>query len=222
MKRIKVFLVDDHAVVRLGLMTLLEDIPWVDIAGEAGTAAEAVRVVGELRPDVVLMDIRLPDESGIVACATITRRWPETKVIMLTSYADNNLIKQAQLAGACSYIPKVVGNQPLIEELERLREEELALDPTATEERLTQYHQQLRERSSNKFSELSEREMRVLRGLSDGKTNTQIGEELGVDEKSVRNDIKNIVRKLGVDNRFEAAIYATRNKIQFYLPERPD
>ena len=122
MEKLRVFLVDDHAVVRLGLMTLLEDISWVEIAGEAGTAEEAITAVAELQPDVVLMDIRLPDQSGIIACATITSRWPQTRVIMLTSYADDNLIRQAQIAGACFYIPKVVGNQPLIEALERMIE----------------------------------------------------------------------------------------------------
>lgn len=222
MERIKVLLVDDHAVVRLGLMTLLEDISWVEIVGEAGAAEEAISAVADLRPDVVLLDIRLPDDSGIVACSTITERWPQTKVIMLTSYADDNLIREAKLAGACFYIPKVVGNQALIDALERMKEGELDLDPTVTQESITLYHQELRARSDNKFKDLSEREMQVLVEVADGKTNTQIADALAVHEQTVCNDINTIIRKLGVDNRFEAAIYASKHKIKFYLPEKAE
>lgn len=222
MESVNVLLVDDHAVVRLGLLTLLEDISWVEIAGEVGTAADAITAVAELQPDVVLMDIRLPDQSGIAACATITGRWPQTRVIMLTSYADDKTIRQAQQAGACCFIPKVVGNQALIEALERMKAGELNLDPAATQESLTQYHQELRARSGNKFSELTEREMRVLVEVANGNTNPQIAAALAVHEQTVSNDINTIIEKLGVDNRFEAAIYANRHKIHFYLPERAD
>lgn len=222
MEKIRLLLVDDHAVVRLGLLTLLEDLSWLEIAGEAGTAAEAITAVSELQPDVVLMDIRLPDQSGIVACATITSRWPQTRVIMLTSYADDGLIRQAQQAGASCYIPKVVGNKPLIEALERMKEGELELDPTATQESIAQYRQALRERSGSKFAALSDREMRVLVEVADGKTNPQIAAALAVHEQTVCNDINTIIGKLGVDNRFEAAIYASRHKIHFYLPERAE
>ena len=222
MEKIKLLLVDDHAVVRLGLMTLLEDIPWVEIAGEAGTAAEAITAVAAHQPDVVLMDIRLPDDSGIVACGTITSRWPQTRVIMLTSYSDDTLVMQAYQAGACCYILKQVGNQALIDALARMKEGELNLDPAATQEDITRYHQNLRERSGDKFQDLTEREMRVLVEITDGKTNPQIAAALAVSEQTVCNDINTIIDKLGVSNRFEAAIYAMRHKIKFYLPERAD
>ena len=222
MEKIKLLLVDDHAVVRLGLMTLLEDIPWVDIAGEAGTAAEAITAVATLQPDVVLMDIRLPDDSGIVACGTITSRWPHTRVIMLTSYSDDTLVMQAYQAGACCYILKQVGNQALIDALARMKEGELNLDPAATQEDITRFNKDIRARSGDIFKDLTEREMRVLVEITDGKTNPQIAVALAVSEQTVCNDINTIIEKLGVSNRFEAAIYAMRNKIKFYLPERAD
>jgi DNA-binding NarL/FixJ family response regulator len=222
MEKLKLLLVDDHAVVRLGLMTLLEDIPWVEIAGEAGTAAEAITAVAAHQPDVVLMDIRLPDDSGIVACGTITSAWPQIRVIMLTSYSDDALVMQAYQAGACCYILKQVGNQALIDALERMKEGELNLDPAATQENITRYHQELRVRGGDKFKSLTEREMRVLVEITDGKTNPQIASALAVSEQTVCNDINAIIDKLGVNNRFEAAIYAMRHKIKFHLPERAD
>jgi DNA-binding NarL/FixJ family response regulator len=207
MEKLKLLLVDDHAVVRLGLMTLLEDIPWVDIVGEAGTAAEAITAVASHQPDVVLMDIRLPDDSGIVACGTITSRWPQTHVIMLTSYSDDNLVIQAYQAGACCYILKQVGNQALVTALERMKAGDLNLDPAATKEDITRFNQNLRARSGDVFKDLTEREMATA---------------LAVSEQTVCNDINTIIEKLGVNNRFEAAIYAMRHKIKFYLPERAD
>jgi DNA-binding NarL/FixJ family response regulator len=116
--QIRVVLVDDHEVVRLGLMTLLEDLDWIDVIAEAGSAEEAIRAVTQHKPDVVVMDIRLPGESGIEACKTITTRWPETRVIMLTSSADDEMIFKALQAGASGYVLKQVGNQALISALD--------------------------------------------------------------------------------------------------------
>jgi DNA-binding NarL/FixJ family response regulator len=220
MEKIKVLLVDDHAVVRLGLMVLLEDIPWIEVVGEAGTAAKAVTAANTLQPDVILMDIRLPDESGIIACRTITSRWPQIRIIMLTSYSNDTLVTQASQAGACCYILKQVGNQALIDALEQMREGSLDLNPAATQEAITQYHQDLRSKHGDHFKNLTDREMRVLLAITEGKTNPEIASVLLVSEQTVCNDINTVVTKLGVDNRFEAAIYALRHKIQFYLPEK--
>jgi DNA-binding NarL/FixJ family response regulator len=220
MDKIKVLLVDDHAVVRLGLMVLVEDIPWIEVVGEAGTAAEAVTATTTCQPNVILMDIRLPDESGIIACRTITSRWPQTRVIMLTSYSDDALVMQAYQAGACCYILKQVGNQALIDALEKMREGKLDLNLANTQEAIAQHHQNLRARSGDTFKDLTEREMRVLLAITEGKTNTEIADDLLVSEQTVCNDINTIISKLRVDNRFEAAIYALRNKIQYYLPEK--
>jgi len=217
---IKVLLVDDHAVVRLGLMTLLQDIPWIEIVGEAGSAAEAITAVPTHQPDVILMDIRLPDDSGIIACRTITTHWPQTRVIMLTSYADDTLVLRAYQAGACCYILKQVGNQALIDALERMREGGLALDPAATQEAINRYQKDVRTRTGDVFKDLTEREMWVLTEITEGKTNPQIAVALAVSEQTVCNDINAVITKLGVDNRFEAAIYAQRHNIKFHLPER--
>ena len=222
MEKLRVLLVDDHAVVRMGLMTLLEDIPWVEIAGEAGTAAEAITAVADLQPNVVLMDIRLPDDSGIVACGTITSRWPQTRVIMLTSFADKALVMRAYQAGACCYILKQVGNQALIDALERMKVGELNLDPAAAQEDISRHNKDLRARSGDIFTNLTEREMQVLVEITEGKTNPQIAATLEVSEQTVCNDINAIIVKLEVSNRFEAAIFAMRHEIKFYLPERAD
>ena len=141
---------------------------------------------------------------------------------MLTSYSDDTLVMKAHQAGACCYILKQVGNQALIDALERMKKGELSMDPAATQENITRYHQDLRARSGDKFQELTEREMRVLVEITDGKTNPQIATTLAVSEQTVCNDINTIISKLGVSNRFEAAIYAMRHKIKFYLPERAD
>lgn len=222
MDRLKVLIVDDHAVVRLGLRTLLEDLPWVEIAGEAGTAAEAVEAVAIQQPNAVLMDIRLPDDSGIIACKTITSRWPKIRVIMLTSYSDDDLIVQAKQAGACSYILKQVGNQALVEALERMRAGDLSLDTNTTRDQITQHHQEKLVQRGGIFKDLTEREFRVLLEITYGKTNPQIAATLSTSEKTVCNDIDAIIKKLGVNNRFEAAIYALHYRNQLILPERSD
>lgn len=222
MGKLTVFLVDDHAVVRLGLRTLLEDLTWVDIVGEAGTAAEAIAAVAIQQPNVVLMDIRLPDDSGVIACSTITESWPKIRVIMLTSYSDDNLIMQAKQAGACCYILKQVGNQALVDALERMREGELNLDPLNTQKNITQHYQEIRYQRGGKLKNLTEREMRVLVEIANGKTNPQTASTMVVSEQTVCNDVDAIIRKLEVDNRFEAAIYALQHKVQLFLPERDD
>jgi DNA-binding NarL/FixJ family response regulator len=219
MKSIKVILVDDHEVVRLGLITLLEDVTWVDVVAEVGTAEEAITAVSTHTPDVVLMDIRLPDNSGIDACREITARWPNTHVIMLTSYADNNLILQALQAGACCYVLKQVGNEGLIEALELARRGEASLDPTETNRAIKRIRQQMHEQQGNVFKDLTDRELNVLAEIAGGKTNPQIANALSISEQTICNAINNIFEKLDVSNRFEAAIYALHHNINFHLPE---
>ena len=222
MDKLTLFLVDDHAVVRLGLRTLLEDISWVEIIGEAGSAAEALAAVAELQPDVVLMDIRLPDDSGVIACGKITAQWPDMRVIMLTSYSDDNLILRAKQAGACCYILKQVGNQALLDALEQMRAGDLNLDPIATQHGINQYHRVLRSQKGGMFKDLTEREMLVLLAITEGKTNPQIAAGLGISEQAISNAVNSVVRKLGVSNRFEAAIFAMQNNIRYFMPERSD
>lgn len=215
---VTVILVDDHEVVRLGLITLLEDVPWVEVVGEAGTADEAIQAVADKRPDVVIMDIRMPGASGLTACHEITRRWPETKVIMLTSYTDDELIFQAIQAGASGYVLKKVGNRPLIEALEAVRRGDALLDPIVTERVLARVRATERERQAAVFRELTDREMEVLGQVAKGKSNAEIAETLSISEKTVRNHVSAILSKLDLNNRIEAATFAVRHNIDRYLP----
>lgn len=215
---VRVLLVDDHEVVRLGMLTLLEDIHWVEVVAEAGTAAEAVAAVAETRPDVVIMDIRMPGESGIDACREITRRWPDTEVIMLTSYVEDELIFQAIQAGASGYVLKQVGNRPLLDALEAVRRGEALLDPQVTQRVIAQVRETEQARQASAFRDLTPREMEVLAEVATGKTNPEIAGVLGVSEKTVRNHVSAILAKLEMNNRIEAATYAVRNDIQRHLP----
>lgn len=217
-ENVSVILVDDHEVVRLGLMTLLEDLPWVDVVAEAGTADEAVAAVNDWQADVVVMDIRLPGESGIDACQTITRRWPDTKVIMLTSYMDDDLIFRALQAGASGYVLKQVGNRPLIEALQAVRKGEALLDPSVTRRVIERVRSHEMAAQAAAFKELTERELQILAEVAKGKTNGQIADDLTLAEKTVRNHVSAILSKLGLNNRIEAATYAVRNNIEQHLP----
>ncbi|MCI0393603.1 MAG: response regulator transcription factor [Chloroflexi bacterium] len=217
---VRVILVDDHEVVRLGLMALLENVPWVEVVAEAGTAAEAVEAVDQRRPDVVVMDIRMPGGSGIDACRQITSRWPETRVIMLTSFADDELIFQALQAGASGYVLKQVGNQSLIDALDAVRRGDALLDPGVTQRVLTRMRQLESERQSAAFRDLSEREIEVLAEVAKGKSNVEIAVALSLSEKTVRNHVSAILAKLNLANRVEAATYAIRHGIERHLPGR--
>lgn len=217
-EKVRVLLVDDHEVVRLGLLTLLEDIRWVEVVAEAGTAEEAIAAVAESAPDAVVMDIRMPGESGIDACREITERWPDVQVIMLTSYAEDELIFKAIQAGASGYVLKQVGNQPLLEALAAVRRGEALLDPRVTQRVLAQVRETEQARQAIAFRDLTPREMEVLAEVAKGKTNPEIADTLGLAEKTVRNHVSAILAKLELSNRIEAATYAVRNDVERHLP----
>ncbi|HRQ40198.1 MAG TPA: response regulator transcription factor [Chloroflexota bacterium] len=214
---LRILLVDDHEVVRLGLRTLLEDIPWIEVVAEAGDASGAMTAVAQHQPDAVVMDIRLPGESGIDACAAITRQWPQTKVVMLTSHGDDELLFRAIQAGASGYVLKQVGNEALINALDAVRQGEALLDPVMTQRVLTYVRTHEREREAAAFKNLSQREMEVLALLAEGKSNAEIAAALYLSEKTVRNHVSTILAKLGFTNRIEAATYAVRHHIDQYL-----
>ncbi len=219
---VRVILADDHEVVRLGLLTLLEDLDWVEVVAEAGTAAEAVAATIRYQPDVVIMDIRMPGESGIKACAEITARFPETRVIMLTSYAEDDLIFKALQAGASGYVLKQVGNQPLIAALDAVRHGGVSLDPQVTRQVIDRVKQQEAEQQVLAFRDLSGREMEVLAEVARGLSNSEIAETLGLSDKTVRNHVSTILSKLGLENRIQAATYAVRHDIERHLPGRAE
>jgi DNA-binding NarL/FixJ family response regulator len=217
---LRLVLVDDHQVVRLGLRALLEGEPDIAVVGEAGTAAEAVEAVGRLQPDLVLMDIRLPDQSGITACQQVRQRWPAVQVLMLTSFADEELVLEAISAGAAGYVLKQVGNDDLLRAVRAVGRGDAALDPTITRQLLERVRRAEHAAHGAAFHDLSDRELAVLAQVTEGKTNAEIAEALILSEKTVRNHVSTILEKLQLTNRIEAATYAVRHHIERFLPER--
>lgn len=217
MKRLRILLVDDHEVVRLGLATLLEDVPSVTVVGEAGSAREAMMACERLDPDLVILDIRLPDQTGVDVCRRITERWPDMRVIMLTSYTDDDLIAEAILAGAVGYVLKQVGNEELLRAIEAVRRGEALLDPQVTQRVLQRMRQTERLLDASAFRDLSKREIEVLHLVSQGKSNREIAEALSVSEKTVRNHVSSLLSKLGLNNRIELATYAVKHRIGTFL-----
>lgn len=208
MAKTRVLLVDDHDIVRLGLMTLLDDRPDMEVVGEANTAADAVRQTGALSPDVVLMDIRLPGEGGIEATRQVTAKFPAVKVVMLTSFADDELVMRAISAGAVGYVLKQVGNEELIRAIQAAARGEALLDPSTTARLLSRVREAERKAEEDAFRELSDREMDVLTHLAKGKTNAEIASLLNLSEKTAGNYVSNMLDKLHLTNRIELAAYA--------------
>ena len=218
MKHLKLMLVDDHEVVRMGLRMLLEQVADVEVVAEANSAEEAIRLCAIHQPDVVIMDIRMPPgSSGIDACRTIVQRWPETQVIMLTSFANDELIVDAIQAGAVGYVLKQVGTGELVRAIRAAREGAALLDPNVTRRVLAMMRQH-GENQPDPFKDLTEREVDVLRLLAEGKSNVEIAAALVLSDKTVRNHISVILDKLHVNNRVEAATYAVEHDIRSYRP----
>lgn len=205
---------DDHEVVRLGLSNLLARQPGWQVVTEAGTVAEALQRVNEYKPDIVLMDIRLGHDSGIEACREIVKNHPATKVIMLTSFAEDDLLVKAISAGAVGYVLKQVSSDYLIQAIQLAIQDDGLLDPTATKKVLTQLRDSTRPEA---FADLSARELKVLECIVQGKTNKEIAASLQLGEGTVRNYVSNILDKLGLVNRAEAAAYAVRHNLDNYL-----
>lgn len=210
---IRVMLVDDHEVVRLGLRSLLSAEAEVRVVAEAGTVAEAVRVAEVERPDVALLDIRLPDGSGIDACRAIRICSPSTQVIMLTSFADPALVLEAIEAGAVGYVLKQLDTSDLLKAVRAVASGDSVLDPAVTREVLALVKTAAADSQSRAFRDLSEREIEVLALVAEGRTNAEIGAALSLSEKTVRNHVSTILSKLGLTNRIEAATYAVRHGI---------
>jgi two-component system response regulator DevR len=213
----RIFIVDDHEVVRLGLKALLEHHPHFEVVGEAGTAKDAIEQVSKILPDVVLMDIRLPGTSGIEACEEITRRFPDTRVIMLTSYAEDEMLFSAIRAGASGYVLKQIGGEDLIRALEAVGRGEALLDPAVTQRVFQEVRRAVKEEEASAFANLSQQEKHVLVLVSEGKTNREIAKALFLGEGTVRNYVSSILSKLGVSNRAEAAAYAVEHNLKEYI-----
>lgn len=213
MGKIRVLLVDDHALVRLGLMTLINDRPDMEVVGEASTAPEALQSVEQLRPDVVLMDIRMPGGGGIEATQQVMARFPETKVIILTSFADDALIMRAIQAGAVGYVLKEADNEELLRAIAAVASGQALLDPATTRRLISQMREMGRKVEEEAFRDLSEREIGVLAEVTRGKTNAEIAQTLNLSEKTVRNHVSVILEKMHLTNRVELATYAVEHHI---------
>ncbi|MFO7265484.1 MAG: response regulator transcription factor [Bacillota bacterium] len=223
MDAIRVVIVDDHEVVRLGLKTLLNRVADLEVVGEAGSAAEAEQVVAEKQPDVVIMDIRMPGGSGIEACRVIRSRWPHIRVIMLTSYSDDEAVIGAVMAGASGYVLKQIGTQELVEAIRRVHKGESLLDPGITGKILERFRSGATGGDGPAIpggEALTEQEQKILTLIAQGKTNREIANELFLSEKTVRNYVSNILGKLQLHNRAAAAAWAVRHGLDGRKEER--
>ena len=210
-------LVDDHEVVRVGLRSLLERHPQFDVVGEAGSAREAIQKADLLKPDVVVMDIRLPGTSGIEACEQIVTKHPKIKVIMLTSYAEDEMLFSAIRAGASGYVLKQIGSDDLVKALEAVGRGEALLDPAVTQRVFQEVRRAVKNEEASAFSQLSQQEKHVLLLVSEGRTNREIAKQLFLGEGTVRNYVSSILSKLNVNNRAEAAAYAVEHNLKEYI-----
>ena len=217
MSSLSILLVDDHEVVRLGLRSLLDHHPGFEVVGEASAEAEAVEKALELQPDLILMDIRLAGGSGVDACQQIVLAMPETKVIMLTSFAEDEMLFAAIRAGATGYVLKQVGSNDLIRSIEAASRGEATLDPSLTQRVFSEIRHSIQKEEAVAFGDLTAQEMQVLALIAEGKTNREIATALFLSEGTVRNYVSSILSKLGVSNRAEAAAYAIQHHLSDYL-----
>ncbi|MBQ1079693.1 MULTISPECIES: response regulator transcription factor [unclassified Nocardiopsis] len=205
---IRVFLVDDHEIVRRGVGALLDDEDGIQVVGEAGTAAQALARVPALEPDVVVLDVRLPDGDGVTVCRDIRSTLPDTRILMLTSYSDDEALYGAVMAGASGYILKQIHGTDLVGAVRTVAEGRSLLDPEST----TRMLERLRAEAVRKdpLSELTEQERRVLELIGEGLTNREIGTRMYLAEKTVKNYVSRVLAKLGMARRTQAAAYAVR------------
>ena len=209
MSRASVVIVDDHEVVRVGLQTLLGRRKDLTVAGVAANGEEALAVAGVTHPDVVVMDVRMPELGGVEACREIRSRLPNTKVLMLTSYADEEAVLASILAGASGYLLKDTTGRDLAEAILQVAAGASLLDPAVTDVVLAK----LRGRETMASGSLSQRERQILELIADGKTNRDIGDVLFLAEGTVRNLVSGILSKLGAGSRAEAAARYSRRDL---------
>ena len=204
---IRVFLLDDHEIVRRGVRELLESADDLEVVGEAGTAAEALQRAPATSPDVAILDVRLPDGSGIEVCRELRSSMPDLKCLMLTSFNDDEALFDAVMAGAAGYVLKEVRGSDLIESVRRAAAGNSLLDPMATARVIDRLRNPPKDALT---STLSPQESAILGHLADGLTNRQIAEQMFLAEKTVKNYVSNLLAKLGMHHRTQAAVYAAR------------
>jgi DNA-binding NarL/FixJ family response regulator len=205
---IRVFLLDDHEVVRRGVAELLSAEDDIEVVGEASTAEEAVGRILAISPDVCVLDVRLPDGSGVEVCRAVREKRPTLACLMLTSFSDDEALLEAVLAGASGYLLKQVRGNDLVDAVRRVAQGQSLLDPAVTDTVL----RRLRDGSADdeRLRGLTEQERKVLSLLAEGRTNRQIADELYLAEKTIKNYVSNVLAKLGMSRRTEAAVWAAR------------
>lgn len=207
---IRVFLLDDHELVRTGLVQLLGGEPDIEVVGDAGTAAEALARIPALRPDVAILDARLPDGSGIEVCRQVRSALPEVKALVLTSYDDDEALFSAILAGAAGYLLKQISNTDLVGAVRRVAAGQSLLDPALTVRVLERVRRGPEDGSDDLLATLTKQERKILELIAEGLTNRQIGVRMFLAEKTVKNYVSSILAKLGLESRTQAAVLATR------------
>ena len=218
---IRVFLLDDHEIVRRGLAELLELERDIEVVGEAGTTADALHRLPACRPDVAILDVRLPDGSGIEVCREIRDTMPQTHALMLTSYADDAALFDAIMAGASGYVLKEIRGTALVNAVRQIADGHSLLDPSATQRVLDRLRKEEDDEDDAELAGLSEQERRILRLIGEGMTNRQIGDELHLAEKTVKNYVSSLLAKLGMSRRTQAAAFAARHDAEHPPRDRP-
>jgi DNA-binding NarL/FixJ family response regulator len=211
-KTVRVLIVDDHEVVREGLRSVLNRRRGIDVVGEAGTVASAVSEARRVQPDVVIMDVRLPDGSGVEACREIRQENADIKVIMLTSYADEEAVFSSIMAGASGYLLKQTRAQALADSIETVAQGGSLLDPAVTQKVLQRVRDMGSGHTDDAFSSISEQEQKILTLIAEGKTNKEIAEEIYLSDKTVKNYVSSILSKLNLRRRAEAAAFIARRQ----------
>jgi two-component system, NarL family, response regulator DevR len=206
---IRVFLLDDHEIVRRGLQELLESEGDIEIVGESGSASEAMRRIPALRPDVAVLDARLPDGSGVDVCREVRSRSPHTAALILTSYDDDEALFSAIMAGAAGYVLKQVRGTDLLDAVRRVAAGQSLLDPTVTQQVLERLGRVPKQDSA--LAPLTAQEQRILELIGEGMTNRQIAEQMFLAEKTVKNYVSRLLNKLGFERRTQAAVFASKH-----------
>ena len=207
-QQITVFLLDDHEIVRRGVKDMLEAEGDIKVIGEAGTASSALARIPALRPDVAVLDVRLPDGDGVTVCREIRSRMPEVACLMLTSFADDDALMDAVMAGAAGYVLKQIRGTDLVGAVRTVAAGQSLLDPQAASKVMARMRD--RSRKADPLAGLTEQERRILELIGEGLTNRQIGERMFLAEKTVKNYVSSLFAKLGMERRTQAAAYAAR------------
>ncbi|MFI6359775.1 response regulator [Streptomyces sp. NPDC050743] len=207
---IRVFLLDDHEVVRRGVRDLLNDEPDIEVIGEAGTVEQALVRVPALRPQVAVLDVRLPDGDGVTVCRELRSRMPELACLMLTSFDDEEALLDSIMAGASGYVLKQIQGSDLVSAVRTVAAGQSLLDASATTKLMARLRGGQQEEQPDGLKGLTEREREILALIGEGLTNRQIGQRLYLAEKTVKNHISRLLAKLGVERRIQAAVIATQ------------